>query len=139
MKSIRSIQKITKAMKMVAASKLRGFQVKVEASRGIPLPFVSLLGDTPGMHLPDNLSFDVSVPSHFVMVVLVVPPSRQLKDKLDHLSSTSFPSFRYGCHKTNTCLHLKRPGSLWGYQLDVCQSFQGTFENGSWYYSFAGI
>eukprot|EP00246_Nothoceros_aenigmaticus_P012081 TRINITY_DN3580_c0_g1_i1.p1 TRINITY_DN3580_c0_g1~~TRINITY_DN3580_c0_g1_i1.p1 ORF type:complete len:340 (+),score=57.37 TRINITY_DN3580_c0_g1_i1:43-1020(+) len=47
MRSVKSIQKITKAMKMVAASKLRAVQVKVEGSRGIPEPFVAMLGDSP--------------------------------------------------------------------------------------------
>ncbi|KAH0468377.1 hypothetical protein IEQ34_003410 [Dendrobium chrysotoxum] len=45
MKSVRNIQKITKAMKMVAASKLRGVQTKTENSRGLWQPFVALLGD----------------------------------------------------------------------------------------------
>lgn len=45
MKSVKSIQKITKAMKMVAASKLRGVQTKAEQSRGLWQPFTALLGD----------------------------------------------------------------------------------------------
>lgn len=48
MKSVKSIQKITKAMKMVAASKLRGIQSKTESSRGFWQPFVGLTGDHPG-------------------------------------------------------------------------------------------
>jgi F-type H+-transporting ATPase subunit gamma len=48
MKSVKSIQKITKAMKMVAASKLRGIQSKTESSRGFWQPFVALAGDHPG-------------------------------------------------------------------------------------------
>lgn len=48
MKSVKNIEKITKAMKMVAASKMRGVQSKMEQARGFPLPFVRLLGDTPG-------------------------------------------------------------------------------------------
>ncbi|KAI7747759.1 hypothetical protein M8C21_028508, partial [Ambrosia artemisiifolia] len=47
MKSVRNIQKITKAMKMVAASKLRAIQVRAENSRGLWQPFTALLGDTP--------------------------------------------------------------------------------------------
>lgn len=47
MKSVRNIQKITKAMKMVAASKLRAIQTKAENSRGLWQPFTALLGDTP--------------------------------------------------------------------------------------------
>lgn len=49
MKSVKNIQKITKAMKMVAASKLRQIQTKAENSRGLWQPFTALLGDTPSM------------------------------------------------------------------------------------------
>lgn len=49
MKSVKSIQKITKAMKMVAASKLRAIQTRAENSRGLWQPFVALFGDNPGM------------------------------------------------------------------------------------------
>lgn len=48
MKSVQNIQKITKAMKMVAASKMRLAQVATEQSRGMVSPFVKLLGDMPG-------------------------------------------------------------------------------------------
>lgn len=51
MKSVKNIQKITKAMKMVAASKLRAIQVKAENSRGLWQPFTALLGDTPSAFL----------------------------------------------------------------------------------------
>ena len=49
MKAVKNIQKITKAMKMVAASKLRGAQVRVTKSRGLWQPFARILGDTPGV------------------------------------------------------------------------------------------
>jgi len=49
MKSVKNIQKITKAMKMVAASKLRAVQVRTENSRGLWQPFTALLGDAPSM------------------------------------------------------------------------------------------
>nr|GMD30841.1 ATP synthase subunit gamma, mitochondrial [Ipomoea batatas] len=49
MKSVKNIQKITKAMKMVAASKLRAIQTRAENSRGLWQPFTALLGDTPSM------------------------------------------------------------------------------------------
>lgn len=49
MKSVKNIQKITKAMKMVAASKLRAIQSRTENSRGLWQPFTALLGDTPSM------------------------------------------------------------------------------------------
>ena len=51
MRSVTNIQKITKAMKMVAASKMRIAQASTEKSRGIIQPFVKLLGDLPGAHL----------------------------------------------------------------------------------------
>jgi len=47
MRSVGNIGKITKAMKMVAASRLRGAQEKMTTSRGISSPFASLLGDFP--------------------------------------------------------------------------------------------
>jgi hypothetical protein len=47
-RAIKNIGKITKAMKMVAASKMRNAQVAVENSRGIVNPFVRLFGDHPG-------------------------------------------------------------------------------------------
>ena len=50
MKSVGNIQKITAAMKMVAASRLKGAQVKMEKSRGLVMPLIRLLGDLPGAH-----------------------------------------------------------------------------------------
>ena len=47
MKSVGNIQKITKAMKMVAASKMRSAQASTENSRGIVQPLIRLLGDLP--------------------------------------------------------------------------------------------
>jgi hypothetical protein len=52
MKSVKNIQKITKAMKMVAASKLRAVQTRTENSRGLWQPFTALLGDAPSMYKP---------------------------------------------------------------------------------------
>lgn len=49
MRSVKNIQKITMAMKMVAASKLRTVQVKAENSRGLFQPFTALLGDAPAI------------------------------------------------------------------------------------------
>lgn len=49
-RAIKNIGKITKAMKMVAASKMRNAQVAVEQSRGIVEPFVRLFGDHPGAY-----------------------------------------------------------------------------------------
>lgn len=48
-RAIKNIGKITKAMKMVAASKMRNAQTAVEHSRGIVEPFVRLFGDYPGV------------------------------------------------------------------------------------------
>ncbi|KAA8542546.1 hypothetical protein F0562_023698 [Nyssa sinensis] len=55
MRSVQNIQKITKAMKMVAASKLRAVQSRTENSRGIWQPFTALLGDTPGIDVKKNV------------------------------------------------------------------------------------
>lgn len=55
MKSVNNIKKITMAMKMVAASKLRTMQVKAEKSRGMWQPFTALLGDEPSITSPKKL------------------------------------------------------------------------------------
>jgi len=47
MKSVGNIMKITKAMKMVAAARMRGAQTKVEACRGMVDPSLKLFGDNP--------------------------------------------------------------------------------------------
>ncbi|KNA19314.1 hypothetical protein SOVF_062960 [Spinacia oleracea] len=60
MKSIKNIQKITKAMKMVAASKLRQVQTKTENSRGLWQPFTALLGDTPSVSVKKNVVIAIS-------------------------------------------------------------------------------
>ncbi|XP_020596130.1 ATP synthase subunit gamma, mitochondrial [Phalaenopsis equestris] len=60
MKSVKNIQKITKAMKMVAASKLRGVQTKTEKSRGLWQPFVALLGDNLNVDVKKNVVITVT-------------------------------------------------------------------------------
>lgn len=60
MKSVKSIQKITKAMKMVASSKLRAIQTKAENSRGLWQPFTALLGDVPGIDVKKNVFVTVT-------------------------------------------------------------------------------
>ncbi|KAF3438069.1 hypothetical protein FNV43_RR20825 [Rhamnella rubrinervis] len=60
MKSVKNIQKITKAMKMVAASKLRAIQTRAENSRGLWQPFTALLGDTPSVDVKKNVIVTVS-------------------------------------------------------------------------------
>ena len=60
MRSVGNIQKITKAMKMVAASRLKGAQTKCEKSRAMVNPFVRLLGDTPGAETEQTLVVPVS-------------------------------------------------------------------------------
>merc|ERR1712205_45798 len=47
MKSIGNIMKITKAMKMVAAARMKSAQNKVEACRGFVDPSLKLFGDNP--------------------------------------------------------------------------------------------
>ncbi|XAR63802.1 H(+)-transporting two-sector ATPase [Bertholletia excelsa] len=60
MKSVKNIQKITKAMKMVAASKLRAVQLRAENSRGLWQPFTALLGDTPSVDAKKNVIITIS-------------------------------------------------------------------------------
>ncbi|XVF11798.1 hypothetical protein REPUB_Repub08aG0058800 [Reevesia pubescens] len=60
MKSVKNIQKITKAMKMVAASKLRAIQTKTENSRGLWQPFTALLGDLPSVDVKKNVVVTIS-------------------------------------------------------------------------------
>ncbi|KAG6584412.1 ATP synthase subunit gamma, mitochondrial [Cucurbita argyrosperma subsp. argyrosperma] len=60
MKSVKNIQKITKAMKMVAASKLRAIQVRAENSRGLWQPFTALLGDIPSVDVKKNVIVTIS-------------------------------------------------------------------------------
>merc|ERR1712178_378315 len=47
MKSVGNIMKITKAMKMVAAARMRGAQTLVEACRGLTDPFSKIIGEIP--------------------------------------------------------------------------------------------
>jgi F-type H+-transporting ATPase subunit gamma len=47
MRSVGNIQKITSAMKMVAASKMRSAQQATEKCRGMQEPFLKMLGDLP--------------------------------------------------------------------------------------------
>ncbi|KAI4340143.1 hypothetical protein MLD38_025009 [Melastoma candidum] len=60
MKSVKNIQKITKAMKMVAASKLRKIQPRAENSRGLWQPFTALLGDMPSVDAKKNVIITVA-------------------------------------------------------------------------------
>ncbi|KAK9118867.1 hypothetical protein Scep_016960 [Stephania cephalantha] len=60
MKSVKNIQKITKAMKMVAASKLRAVQQRTENSRGLWQPFTALLGDNPSTDVKKNVIVTIS-------------------------------------------------------------------------------
>ena len=57
---MKNIQKITKAMKMVAASKLRAIQVKAENSRGLWQPFTALLGDSPSVSVKKDVIVTIS-------------------------------------------------------------------------------
>ena len=52
MRSVQNIAKITSAMKMVAASKMRVAQSLTEKSRGLLTPFLKMLGDLPGTDSP---------------------------------------------------------------------------------------
>lgn len=59
-RAIGNIRKITKAMKMVAASKMRNAQVAVENSRGIVDPFYRLFGDYPGVSVNKDLTLAIT-------------------------------------------------------------------------------
>lgn len=60
MKSVQNIQKITKAMKMVAASKMRTAQRATMESRGIVQPLVKMLGDMPAAAAEKSLTVPIS-------------------------------------------------------------------------------
>jgi len=55
MRSVGNIQKITKAMKMVAASKMRSAQASMMKSRGMQAPLIRLLGDLPNAEGEKNV------------------------------------------------------------------------------------
>lgn len=56
MKTVKNIKKITSAMKLVAASKLRKAQVDMEKSRQMVAPFVRIVGDHPATEGRKNLT-----------------------------------------------------------------------------------
>jgi F-type H+-transporting ATPase subunit gamma len=60
MKSVGNIQKITAAMKMVAASRLKGAQTKMEKSRGLVEPMFRMLGDQPGIDAEKTMVVPIS-------------------------------------------------------------------------------
>lgn len=60
MRAVGNIQKITKAMKMVAASKMRSAQASTENARGIVTPFIRLLGDLPAAQGEKNVWIPVT-------------------------------------------------------------------------------
>ncbi|KAK9834034.1 hypothetical protein WJX81_004869 [Elliptochloris bilobata] len=60
MRSVTNIQKITKAMKMVAASKMRIAQASTEKSRGLVQPFLKLLGDIPDADVEKNVTVAIT-------------------------------------------------------------------------------
>lgn len=60
MRSVSNIQKITKAMKMVAASKMRSAQAATMESRGIAAPMLRLLGDLPAAEGEKNVYVTVT-------------------------------------------------------------------------------
>ncbi|GAX85440.1 hypothetical protein CEUSTIGMA_g13654.t1 [Chlamydomonas eustigma] len=59
-RAIKNIGKITKAMKMVAASKMRAAQVAVDNSRGIVDPFYRLFGDYPAVSVNKELTLAIT-------------------------------------------------------------------------------
>ncbi|WIA22944.1 hypothetical protein OEZ86_009876 [Tetradesmus obliquus] len=59
-RAIKNIGKITKAMKMVAASKMRNAQSAVENSRGMVEPFLRIFGDFPAVDPPKTITVAVT-------------------------------------------------------------------------------
>uniref|UniRef100_A0A7S3RAQ1 ATP synthase subunit gamma n=1 Tax=Dunaliella tertiolecta TaxID=3047 RepID=A0A7S3RAQ1_DUNTE len=59
-RAIKNIGKITKAMKMVAASKMKNAQIAVENSRGSVDPFLRLFGDHPAVTAPKTATVAVT-------------------------------------------------------------------------------
>jgi len=55
MRSVGNTKKITAAMKMVAASKMRVAETVSDRSRGMVEPFIKVLGDNPDVDAPKNL------------------------------------------------------------------------------------
>ena len=70
MKSVGNIQKITAAMKMVAASRLKGAQTKMEKSRGLVEPMFRMLGDQPGKSPLTSSIFRVQIGTRVTQTVL---------------------------------------------------------------------
>jgi F0F1-type ATP synthase gamma subunit len=56
-KSVQNIKKITSAMKMVAASKMRKAQNAQEQSVGMPVTFLKLFGEHTGTNLTPELQY----------------------------------------------------------------------------------
>lgn len=83
MKSVKNIQKITKAMKMVAASKLRAIQTRAENSRGLWQPFTALLGDTPS-------KFMIRLSGSY-QILESVSERKWQKERMNHLVGMSIP------------------------------------------------
>ncbi|CAL5444984.1 unnamed protein product [Camellia sinensis] len=86
MKSVKNIQKITKAMKMVAASKLRAIQVRTENSRGLWQPFTALLDDTPKVMF--NAILENACSEQGARMSAMDNSSRNAGEKLDRLTLT---------------------------------------------------
>ncbi|CAG9466843.1 unnamed protein product [Pedinophyceae sp. YPF-701] len=59
-KTVKNIKKITSAMKLVAASKLRVAQTATEASRGLATPLTKLIGDHPSLESSKCLTMAVT-------------------------------------------------------------------------------
>ena len=81
MRSVTNIQKITKAMKMVAASKLRVAQAATMESRGIISPLVRLLGDLPGEH-SNNEDCQSSRTAQGTRIELTIPAGADVEKNL---------------------------------------------------------
>jgi hypothetical protein len=60
-KSVQNIKKITSAMKMVAASKMRRAQTAQEQAKAMPIAFLKLFGEETSTHLHDHRDTIVSI------------------------------------------------------------------------------
>ena len=60
MKTVKNIKKITSAMKVVAAAKLRKAQVDMEKSRAMVSPFATIIGDHPSLETDSSLTVPIT-------------------------------------------------------------------------------
>jgi hypothetical protein len=62
---VQNIKKITSAMKMVAASKMRKAQAAQEQCMGMPVSFLKLFGEPTGTNLYLNCHVSISITRYY--------------------------------------------------------------------------